>query len=164
MSTYTEIPLSKGFSAIVDAVDSDLLQLKWHVITPGYNKYARNHSNGKYILMHRLILERKIGRALTNEERPDHIDGNGLNNTRDNLRLATSSQNQSNRKEPAHNTTGFKGVSKRRGKWFARIVIGGKLIWLGTYNTPEEAHKAYKQAAMKYYGEFANFGSVNEGE
>jgi hypothetical protein len=87
----------------------------------------------------------------------DHDNGNGSDNRWVNLRPATESQNIANSKIRKDNKCGFKGISfdKKRNKYLARIVVNGKSINLGRFNTPEEAHKTYCEAAEKYYGEFA---------
>jgi len=92
---------------------------------------------------------------------PDHIDGNGLNNVYapgeliNNLRPATKSQNSANVGQRSDNTSGKKGVSRRGPKWRAAISYLGQTIHLGYFTTPELAHEAYCQAALKYHGEFA---------
>lgn len=85
----------------------------------------------------------------------DHRDGMGSNNKWENLRLATRAQNNANQK--AYGASGLKGVCyhKRDKVWQAGIRIGEKSIHLGSFNTPEEAHAAYCDAAAKKYGEFA---------
>jgi hypothetical protein len=87
----------------------------------------------------------------------DHKDCDPSNNRWDNLRLATASQNQANKKVSRANTSGFKGVSwhKDDKRWRAQIRMGGKKVHLGSFDTPESAHRAYSEAAMKHYGEFA---------
>jgi HNH endonuclease/AP2 domain len=88
----------------------------------------------------------------------DHRDGNSTNNRWSNLRLATVSQNNANRRRPRHNTSGYKGVSlcRRSGRrrWRAVIYKKGQ-IHLGTFPTPEAAHAAYVAAAPKVHGKFA---------
>ena len=87
----------------------------------------------------------------------DHRDGDGTNNRWNNLRRATASQNNANRRRPRHNTSGYKGVylSRRSGQWCAQIGRNGRTIHLGTFATPQEAHAAYLKAARKLFGEFA---------
>ena len=87
----------------------------------------------------------------------DHRDGDATNNRWKNLRRATASQNNANRRRPRHNTSGYKGVSFRRdsGKWSATIGRDGKIIHLGIFATPQEAHEVYVKAARKLFGEFA---------
>ena len=87
----------------------------------------------------------------------DHRDGDVTNNRWNNLRRATWSQNNANRRRPSHNTSGFKGVSlcRKSGKWLAFIGKKGRMIYLGGFLTPQAAHDAYAAAARKLFGEFA---------
>jgi hypothetical protein len=99
--------------------------------------------------MHRLILgvkDRKI--------RVDHKDRNGLNNQRNNLRIANVVQNAGNSRK-RDNKTGFKGVSRRGKRFMAYIGVKGKVSYLGSFDTAELASVAYEAAANKYFGEFA---------
>jgi hypothetical protein len=155
-----EIPLTRGYVAIVDAKDADLAELKWYAHFSGNSPYAqRRQPEGmrpKTILLHRVILGRMLGRKLVSAEIADHINRNTLDNRRSNLRLATPQQNQQNKGVQRNNTSGFKGVSrqKRSGKWKAEIKSGGKKIWLGEFDSPEEAYVAYCKAAKELHGEF----------
>lgn len=92
----------------------------------------------------------------------------GLNNTRNNLRLATYSQNRVNRELRSNNKSGFKGVcwNKSRENWEVTIQINGKHRHIGYYDTPEEAARVYDEAAIKYHGEFArlNFPDMTAGD
>lgn len=139
------IPLTKGKFAIVDAADYEwLMQWRWH----SCHRYAgRGENIDGVFLMHREILGAPDGMSV------DHIDGNGLNNTRANLRLATQSQNLCNRAAKS----GYKGVDfqKRNGKWRARIKLNRKEIHIGEFTDAESAARAYDEAAKKYHGEFA---------
>lgn len=101
-----------------------------------------------------------LGRKLAKGEFPDHINGNGLDNRRENLRLATRSQNSINRGKQSNNKSGYKGVSwnKRDKRWTAQITINKHIINLGGFDTPEQAYEAYKEAAKQYHGTFANLG------
>jgi hypothetical protein len=86
----------------------------------------------------------------------DHRDGDVTNNRWKNLRRATYSQNNANRRRPRHNTSGYKGASLcRSGKWRADIGKNRKIIYLGTFATPQEAHEAYLKAARNLFGKFA---------
>lgn len=88
----------------------------------------------------------------------DHKDAVRDHNWIDNLRLATNSQNQANSQlSIKRNSSGFKGVHfhQPNKKWRARIGVRGAIIHLGLFTTPEAAHKAYMDAARKYFGEFA---------
>ena len=87
----------------------------------------------------------------------DHINGDSLDNRIVNLREADDFQSAWNKGKPVTNKSGYKGVSlkKKSGKWVAQISYRGKKMFLGYHDTPEEAHKAYCEAAIKLHGEFA---------
>lgn len=89
----------------------------------------------------------------------DHEDTDRGNNRWSNLRPSTQSQNIANTGIRPNNTSGFKGVSfeKRTGLWRASIKVNQKSRWLGSFETPEMAHEAYKTEAMKAWGQFARF-------
>lgn len=150
-----EIPLTQGRVATVDAIDADLIDILWHVLTWGHSSYAYCYLDKLNKPMHRLILARELGRELLPKEFVDHINGDGLDNRRINLRIATHQQNIRNQRLSKANTSGYKGVSKRNKRWGSCISVDGKTIHLGRFDTPEEAHEAYCQAARKYFGEFA---------
>jgi hypothetical protein len=161
-----EIPLSKSYVAVVDECDADLSDMLWHVIESCNHVYGSRYSSvgggkRKRIYLHQIILSRILGRPLAKGEMPDHINNNGLDNRRENIRLATRFQNNCNRRISVNNTTGFKGVVWRpRIKRFqAKIRVNGKQKNLGHYLTPEAAHAAYIEAAKHHFGEFANDGS-----
>lgn len=122
--------------------------------------YADIRKSGRRITvkMHRLILNAPPGVQV------DHVDGNGLNNVRSNIRLATPSQNTGNRRLSVCNTTGYKGVSwdKGTGKWRARIKLNDKERHLGLFNDPWEAAQAYNHAALEQWGEFAYLNVKHE--
>lgn len=155
------IPLSKQgknagkYEAIVDDCDADLAGFNWHCVLQSHTLYARRTKN-EY--MHRVILARILDRPLDIKEQVDHVNGDGLNNFRSNLRLATHSQNNMNSKKRRNNKAGFKGITKDNGKYRAQIKRNRRLTYLGTFDTPEEAHEAYCEAAKEYFGEFANDG------
>lgn len=150
-----EILLTQGKVAIVDDADFEWLnQWKWMYHYTGYavrSTYDRLTKKKGNIRMHRTILSAPPDKDV------DHIDGDGLNNQRHNLRLATPSQNLANHKRKKHNTSGYTGVSwdKKRQKWRAYIGIDGKWKYLGRFDSKLAAAKAYDQAAVAYFGPFA---------
>lgn len=109
------------------------------------------HSKGKRYA-HRIIWEIFNGPMPKGME-IDHKDGNKLNNNISNLRLATSGQNKTNR--PKSCAQKYKGVYPNKQGFMTRLMVNGKDIYLGTYPTQEEAYEVYKEAAIKYHGEFA---------
>lgn len=155
-----QIPLTKGMFATVDDEDYEWLSAyNWKAMDTGWHNYARTYikkSGGGYIsaLMHRMILGLEDRKMVG-----DHIDGNGLNNTRANLRACTHAENLCNRGRNSNSTSGFKGVTfqKQGGKWAARIRHKGIDRHLGLFISPELAHEAYKLAAANMHGEFARF-------
>jgi len=164
-NTYL-IPLAQDYHATVDAVDVDLADVLWTALLTPYTVYAYRQTpcgNGKQkpVKLHRVILARMLDRDLQVGEHVDHINGNGLDNTRPNLRLATTAQNNANSRKRSDNTSGLKGVywDKRDGKWKAQISVSGKNIHLGYFTDKDEAYAAYRAATEKHHGEFANDGT-----
>ena len=119
--------------------------------------YLRASINSKLYLVHRLVFLMHKGYL---PAVLDHIDGNSRNNRIENLRPASKSQNQHNRKTGKNNTSGFKGVSynKKAAKFRARISHLNKSIFLGLYKTPEEADAVVRKAREELHGGFANHG------
>ena len=170
------IPLSQGgpnaglYEAIVDDEDADLSDLRWSFLpTKGRSKgYAFRRSKmagGKpHQTMHRAVLERAIGRAMESGEQCDHVDGNGLNNRRHNLRLATSSQNCKNRRP--HGVSQYLGVYFHgpSGKWLAQISAVGVRRHIGLFANEEDAASAYDRAAREHHGEFARLNFPDGGD
>ncbi len=166
MSDYITIPLSLRskvfagqYETKVSIEDVDLRNFNWHVRVKPKTQYAQTYKNGKHIAIHRVILERIIGRPLEKGEYVDHRNNDGLDNRRENLRLASNSQNLANRGLNTNNKTGYKGVSWNTlcNKYEAYIRVQGKRKHLGLFDTAEEAHKAYCDAAKEHFGEFARF-------
>jgi hypothetical protein len=161
---FRRVPLTQGHYAIVDPADfPHLSRYKWRLCrTKGKNVLYAERSirkaNGKYsrILMHRELIYAPEGCVI------DHINGNGLDNRRANLRLATVAQNAWNSKK-RNPRSGYKGVwfAAEKGLWRAAIVYHGRRIHLGYFKDKIAAAKAYDIAARKYYKQFArpNFPS-----
>ena len=162
------IRLTQSKQALVDSIDADFLsQWKWYFspLPDGTGYAARNRSlkinpQRKTILMHRVIAERS---GLDMGLEIDHRDGDKLNNRRDNLRIATSSQNKMNR-PPSKGSSRFKGVSWRasRNKWRATINIDGKSKHIGYFTTELEAAIAYNKFAIQHQGPFARLNPVHQ--
>lgn len=163
-----EIILYSGNIATVDDEDYEWAsQYKWyerreksHSTTYAQRTTARSETNGirEGWLLHRKLMERALDRLLLTEEQIDHRDGDGLNNTRDNMRIASNRQNGCNRvNQRPNSTTGLRGVSHqtKSGEYVARIVVNQRLVTLGTYASPVDAAKQYDQAAHFYHKEFA---------
>jgi len=158
--TFRRIPLTQGKYAIVDPDDYKRLNKhKWHVYRGRKTFYAarsyRKKDGRKSILpMHRQILKVPDGLLV------DHINQNGLDNRKANLRPATAAQNIINRAKYKNRNYGskYKGViwHRRYKCWQAQIKTNCKLIYLGSFKDEVEAAKAYDEAAKKYHGEFAS--------
>lgn len=144
----------KGISVLIDDEDYELVsKYTWcnmqgrymHAYIPG------SGHRGKFVRMHRLILDAPQGVLV------DHINGNGFDNRKSNLRLCTQSQNLMNRGMNKNNPYGLKGVKfdKRRNRYSASICRNYKSKFLGSYDTPQEAHLAYIAAVKEYHGDFA---------
>jgi hypothetical protein len=154
----SDIPLSNGYVAKVDDADCEWLsQFSWfgHLKPSGVVYAIRGLTvNGKRTTrkMHRDILGLEVG-----EGQVDHINGDGLDNRRSNLRMASIGQNASSKKRRRDNTSGFKGVSRNGSRWRAVVNTGGKRTHLGYFDSPEDAYAAYCAAAKELHGEFARF-------
>lgn len=153
-----KIPLTQGKFAIVDDDLYDWAsQFSWYLHSEGYAvREEWNGGNKKRFRMHREINKTPKGMDT------DHINGNRLDNRRDNLRTCTRSKNLQNARVRDSNRTGYKGVAihKASGLYHAYINVDGKQISLKYHKTPEDAARAYNRAAIKYFGEFARLNEV----
>ena len=148
------VPLTRGYFAIIDATDVPLVE--GHIWTASPNRnvvYAMRRAffggRRRPVFLHRVIL------GVDNPSvQVDHIDLDGLNNRRANLRLCSKEENLRNKRTPRHNTSGFKGVSRQNGKWHAQIQVLGTKKHLGNFDTAEAAHAAYVAASVIHHGEF----------
>ena len=157
-----EIPLTQNQVAIVDDdVFESINQYHWYATFKSKTWYAARslprRDGKKNVYLHRIIMQ------AGSEETVDHIDGNGLNCQRVNLRICTHEQNLHNAGPNRDNTSGYKGVVwlKNAHKWLAQIRGAGGHHYLGRYATAEEAAEAYNRAALKYHGEFARLNKIH---
>jgi len=148
-----EIKLNHGYVAQVDDEDYEYInQWNWYISKSGDVNYARRdikvNGKQKHLWMHRVILK------IPDDMETDHIDRDGLNNQKGNLRTSTRAQNNINRK--TWGKSKYNGVSYNRGFIQSQINIDGVRTNLGRFKTEEEAAKRYDEMAEKYYGEYAN--------
>ena len=152
-SSTAWIPLTKGMMCRVDAEDeAPVLTHRWYAATlPRGRCYARTFIGGRLVSMQAFLLQPPPGLLV------DHINRNGLDNRRANLRFATRAQNLANSKPFAPSSSKYKGVSwsKERGKWFDGIQIAGRTKALGRFDREADAARAYNDAARLEWGEFA---------
>ena len=157
----------KGSTDVAVCDFTDWLRVKnykWHINKTASSKYAcrtvwlgiRNNPKKISQLMHRFILG-KCG-----DLQIDHIDGNGLNNTKKNIRFVTRAQNQANSMKHVKGTSIYKGVffDKKRNKWRAAIAKESKFKFIGYYKSEAEAALAYNKKATEVFGEYAKLNVI----
>ena len=146
------IALTQGRFAIVDAEDYDRLSRhKWCAARSRGAFYAHRGSNGSTVTMHRQIIHPPDGLCM------DHINHNGLDNRRSNLRVCTNAENQYNKRPQKNSSSRYKGVIRRGdcNKWRAKICFKRKRIHLGDFDDEVESAMAYDDKAAELFGEFA---------
>lgn len=148
-----KIQLTQNKYVLVDDEDYiKLNQYNWHVCKGKSTYYAirRSCKLKKTIYMHRVIMNPP------NNLNIDHINHNGLDNRKENLRMCNQSQNLGNSRISKHNTSGMKGVcwDKRNKKWIVRIKIYGKNKHLGRFKDKNSAKNVYEKAAKQHFGSF----------
>lgn len=167
-----EIQLTQGLVALVDDQDFETLnQWEWHAVKSKRTHYAERRMtvDGKkiHVSMHRFLT--KAGSSVL----VDHIDHNGLNNQRSNLRACSFAENNANK--TGHGMSKYRGVSfkERRVKnkagnvvsyayWAVAIQINGKPKHLGYFKNEDDAALAYNKAAITVYGQFANLNVITK--
>ena len=151
------IKTKSGHEILVDDEDWEKVRgYGWNISQNYRCKYAQAYVHGKgNVLMHRIIMENP-------DLHVDHIDGNGLNNQKDNLRLCTRKQNSANSRKIEGTSSKYKGVSwfKHLSKWESYIWTGEKRASLGYFNVETEAAIAYNKAALELHGEFARLNVI----
>lgn len=139
---------------LIDIEDIDLVKnIKWHRSDLQRSTYYCISNDNQWRRIHRLIL------GITDENVfIDHINHNGLDNRKSNLRICTNQQNICNCNIPKNNKSGCKGVywAKDKQKWAVQVSINNKTKYIGRFTEYEDAVKARNEAAKEYYGEFAN--------
>ena len=155
----TSIPLTKGQFALVDNEDLHLVEhINWQA-RKSVNTFYANATRDKITFqMHRIIMGVCDPKVLI-----DHIDGNGLNNTKKNLRLANERNNCFNRRKRKDSAVSFKGVWKASAnRYRAEIVVNKKRHYLGCFKDSLSAAEAYNKAAIEHFGEFAQLNATKE--
>ena len=160
------IYLTQAQIALVDDRDFELLnKRKWCILKSGRDfpyavrwEWNKEYKRSFLILMHRAIMDLNYG----DKKQVDHINGNGLDNRRTNLRICTITQNRRN-SAPFIGTSKYKGVSwsNHKKKWRVQIFYGGRLKHLGYFDIEEIAAQIYNNAALKHFGEFARLNKIN---
>ncbi len=138
---------------LVDEEDLErVLKLKWHINTVGYVvSDQRKHKRGKYIRLHRFILQPNKNELI------DHKNRNPLDNRKCNLRIADKSTNAMNREAQSNSSTGYKGITwdKQKKRWRTYASKKGKQYHLGFYKTIDEAIEGYNSRIEDIHGEWA---------
>jgi hypothetical protein len=154
-----EIIVYGGLKAIVDDEDFErLAPYKWHMVGNYVCRTDRTVSPKRTIYMHKEIMNCPKGFVV------DHINGNTLDNRKENLRIATTEQNRFNQKLRYNSSTGYKGVTfnKRFNKYQARIFKDNKTYSLGYFDNPHDAARMYNFWARDLFGEFARLNIIKE--
>ncbi len=143
------IALTKGKFATVETADyKHLMRFRWHAKETRGRFYAATVIKGKSVAMHRMLLTPPPGMVV------DHIDGNGLNNCRSNLRLCTPEQNRRNTR-PRRKSSPYLGVSRSGDKFKVQIKHNGRTHYLGQFESETEAARARDEKAKQLHGPYA---------
>ena len=154
------VELTKGLKTTIDDRDVWILEGNKWVASGNTDKerfYAVRGKGKTRVSLHRVLLDAPKGMQV------DHIDGDTLNNRRNNLRLCTSQQNTFNSKKKT-SASKYKGVwyNKRLKKWTSRLMINGKNLYFGLFDTEEGAGIAYNEGAREHFGEFARLNKIDD--
>lgn len=149
-----KIELTRGKVALVDDCDFEFLkQFRWFYATNGY---AVRNEKDTQVYMHRVVKMTPRGKET------DHINGNKLDNRRENLRECSGAENRWNKGAHRDSASGYKGVFfyKKTGKWEVQIMAKGRRHHLGYFIEKIEAAKAYNAAAIRLHGDFVKLNAV----
>ena len=157
---WKAIKLTQNKWAMVDREDyEEVNKHRWHISGGANTNYTATRINRKKIRMHRLVMNPKKGECI------DHVNGNGLDNRKENLRICSHMENNRAIPKTKNKTSSkYKGVTadKRYGRWIVQITHNYKKITLGGFNTEEEAGRVYDKLALKHHGEFASLNFPKE--
>jgi hypothetical protein len=153
------VPLTRGYEAVIDAADADVVgQYRWHAVPDlradrsvrSVYAFRTLWGSGRKTALHRLILTPPAGMVV------DHISGDGLDNRKSNLRIASVAENQRNKRLRIDSKSGHKGVfwSAQKSRWIAEIYADGEKIRLGFFRNIDQAAAAYERASLEFHGEF----------
>lgn len=153
---------TRGYALIDDTDYKRVSRMRWHMVPRKYATYAmgsyKDGQTGKWkrIFLHRFILKARPGLVV------DHINHNGLDNRRKNIRACSSSENIINSKIKKSNTSGFRGVcwDTHNKRWRAEITAKNKQIYIGIFKDKESAAKAYNSFAIKLHGKYAKINKI----
>jgi hypothetical protein len=157
-----KVKLTQGKVALVDDEDFERVnRFKWCALKHRARWYAGRRDGNRTALMHRVIFG-----SLETHQQVDHINGDGLDNQRSNLRVCTSAQNRANSVMYRTNKSGYRGVSRHPSGlgWRACIKCNNKTRNLGRFEIPEQAAKRYDEEARRCFGEFARLNFPQKGE
>ena len=153
-----KIKLTQSKETFIDSEDYEKIKsYNWYYHSSGYAACKQKINNiWKTILLHRVIMN------CPNNKQIDHINGNGLDNRKENLRICTHAENGRNTKKRKGTTSKYKGIYwyKALSKWSVRIRFNYKWIFIGYFNDEKEAAKAYNEKAKELFGKFAKLNII----
>lgn len=154
------VTLTQGKVAVIDDDDANIIKpFKWCASHQRSRWYAMSYVPGskkegkaRFVYMHKIIMGYGNGKEI------DHINHDGLDNTRKNLRFVTRSQNNWNARIQTRNKSGYRGVfflkNAKKNPWWAKLLVNGIPVFSGYFPTSIEAAKAYNEASLKHHGEW----------
>jgi hypothetical protein len=158
MTEHITISVHPGMKVLIDAADADLVaSYCWYAFRVRRVWYVASDDKGYRIYLHRLLMNAPEGMEV------DHINGDGLDNRRCNLRVCTHEQNLANQRHQLRATySPYKGVTwcKRTKRWRAQIKAHQQHVNLGTFTNERDAAIAYNRAAREAWGEYARLNDV----